>query len=82
MATNIKMLKLLQEMRGFAQLAQRRSSPKPGLFLLQLRAHLNQTTPRRQRLTIPVQMYELPDIPNLVKITHITPVSSDPIPAR
>ena len=78
MANKLKLLKLLQEMRGFSQLTQRRAPAKPGLFLLQLRAHLNQA-PRRQRLTIPIQMFEPIDIPSFVKITHIkssSPVSS------
>ena len=71
MATKVKLMKLLQEIRGFAQMTQRRAQPKPpGLFLLQLRSHLNQA-PRRRRLMVPIQMHENPDIPNPVKITII-----------
>jgi hypothetical protein len=72
MATKVKLMKLLQEIRGFAQLTQRRQQPKPpGLFLLQLRSHLNHTTSQRRRLKIPIQLLEPPDIPNPVKITFI-----------
>jgi hypothetical protein len=69
MATKMRVMKLLQEIRGLAQVTQRRPQTKaPGLFLLQLRSHVNQATSRRQRLIIPVQMHERPDIPNPVKI--------------
>jgi hypothetical protein len=75
MATKIKMMKLLQEIRGMAQITNRRPQPKtPGIFLMQLRAHVtNATTPRR-RLVIPVDLKDLPDIPTPVKITHLAAV--------
>jgi len=85
MATKLKVMKLLQEIRGFAQVTQRRPQPRPpGLFLLQLRSHITQTTSRRRRLVIPVQMHEPPDIPNPVKIKFSedeSPVSA-PAPAQ
>ncbi len=63
-----------------AQVTQRRPQTKsPGLFLLQLRSHVNQATTRRRRLVIPVQMNELPDIPNPVKIKVST--GRLPVPA-
>ena len=72
MATKLKLMKLLQEIRGFAQLTQRRPQPKPpGLFLLQLRSHVHHATLPRRRLTIPIQLHEPPDIPTPVKITFI-----------
>ena len=62
-------MKLLQEIRGLAQVTQRRPQTRsPGLFLLQLRSHVNEATARRQKLVIPIQMHEPPDIPNPVKI--------------
>jgi len=71
MATKVRLMKLLQEIRGYAQISQRRQQPKPpGLFLLQLRSHLNQPA-RRRRLIVPIQMHENPDIPDPVKITII-----------
>jgi hypothetical protein len=74
MATKIKLMKLLQEIRGLAQITQRRPQPKAsGLFLVQLRSHLNQATPLRRRFVIPIQQHEPPDIPNPVKITHLKP---------
>ena len=69
MASKMRVMKLLQEIRGLAQVTQRRPHTRaPGLFLLQLRSHVNQATSRRRRLVIPVQMHEPPDIPNPVKI--------------
>ena len=77
-------MKLLQEIRGFAEMSQRRPNSKaPGLILLQLRSQFNQATSRRRRLRIPIQMQEPPDIPKLVKIIHIKGNSSStPIPAQ
>jgi len=75
------MMKLLQELRGFAQLSQRRPQPKqPGLFLMQLRTHLSQTTSARRKLVIPIQMHELPDIPTEVKITIMDAETGLPSP--
>jgi hypothetical protein len=72
MATKVKLMKLLQEIRGLAQINQRRPQNKPsGLYLLQLRSHMGQTTAVRRRLKIPIQLHEPPDIPNPVKITFI-----------
>ena len=83
MAAKVRLMKLLQELRGFAQLSQRRAQPKPpGLFLVQLRSQINQPVSRRRRLTIPIQMHEGPDIPNFVKITHIPPASTTPSSAQ
>ena len=85
MANKIKFMKLLQEIRGFAEISQRRSQAKsPGLILLQLRSQFNQATARKRKLRIPIQMHELPDIPKLVKINHIKkdPTSSTPVPAQ
>jgi len=72
MATKIRIMKLLQEIRGFAQVTNRRPQPKqPGLFLVQLRSHVAHTTSARRKLVIPVNLQELPDIPHPVKITHL-----------
>jgi hypothetical protein len=77
MANKVKLMKLLQEIRGFAEISQRRAQQKaPGLVLLQLRSQFNQAGIRRRILRIPIQMQELPDIPKLVKIQHIKEQSS------
>jgi hypothetical protein len=66
------MMKLLQEIRGFAEITNRRPQPRsPGLFMMQLRSHLTHTTlPRRKRSVI-IDMQDLTEIPHPVKITHL-----------
>jgi hypothetical protein len=75
MATKIKLMKMLQEMHGFAEMGCRcpasRLSP---LYLLQLRSHVTETSrPRRHRLAIRIDLQDSLDMPHPVKITHITP---------
>ena len=65
-------MKMLQEIRGFAQITNRRPQSKPpGLFLLQLRSHGQRNGSPRQRLVIPISLQDPPDIPHPVKITHL-----------
>jgi hypothetical protein len=74
MATKVKILKMLQELRGLAQITERRPSPRlPGLFLLQMRSHLAQTTLARRKSTIPVTIQDRPDIQHTIKINHVAP---------
>jgi len=74
MATRMKMLKLLQEMRGFAQVTNRRPFNRhPGLFTLQIRCHMAQTTAAKRKQTISIRMQEPTDIPHPVKIVHLEP---------
>jgi hypothetical protein len=73
MATKMKIMKLLQEIRGFAQLTYRQPHDRqPGLFLIQLRSHLQNATAPRRRLIIPVDHQDPPDIPHPVKIVHLS----------
>ena len=71
MAAKVKLMKLLQEMRGLAEITARRPQPRsPGLFLIQLRSHMMSTThPSRKRIV--VDGLEEVDIPSPVKITHL-----------
>jgi hypothetical protein len=70
-------MKLLQEIRGLAEITNRRPQPgKPGLFLVQLRSHVNHTTGARRKQIIAVDMLDRPDIPHPVKITHLRPASA------
>jgi hypothetical protein len=72
MATKIRMMKLLQEIRGLAQITNRRPQPKAaGLFLMQLRAHVAHATYQRRKVIIPIDLKEPPDIPHPVKIRHV-----------
>ena len=76
MAAKIKMLKLLQEIRGFADLTNRRPQPRsPGLVLTQMRSHVIQATLPRRRLSVSTDKREHPNISHPVKINHLKPGS-------
>jgi len=69
MATKMKQLKLLQEIRGIAQITNRRPAPRPPLlYLMQLRTQESQTTTPRRRL--PIESAALA-APSPIKINHI-----------
>jgi len=83
MAAKVKLMKLLQEIRGLAQITSRRPQPKPpGLFLVQLRSHLNYATTPRRILVIPIDLQDPPDIPHPVKITHVNGFSAAELPIQ
>lgn len=85
MAAKVKIMKLLQEIRGLAEITQRRPQRRqPGLFLMQLRSHVTQTTGARRRQTIAVDMLDHADIPHPVKITYLQPTTPvrPPAPVR
>ena len=76
MAAKVRIMKLLQEIRGFAEITQRRPPPKqPGLFLIQLRSHVSHATAARRK-TISVDVLDQPNVPHPVKITHLRPNTS------
>ena len=80
MAARMKLMKLMQEFRGFADITNRHPQPKqPGLFLMQLRSHLLQTTSARRKRSITIEMLEQPDIPHPVQIQHLQPVAIEEI---
>jgi len=80
MAAKVRLMKLLQEIRGLAEITARRPQPRaPGLFLIQLRSHLMHTThPMRKRIVVDVQ--DQADIPYPVKITHLSGVPNHSVP--
>jgi hypothetical protein len=66
------MLKLLQEIRGFADMANRRPPPRsPGLVLMQIRSHVIQATLPRRKLSVQMDVQDGLDIPHPVKINHV-----------
>jgi len=74
MAAKVKMLKLLQEIRGFAEIANRRPPPRcPGLVLTQIRAHGMHESLRRRKLSVTFDKQPQPDMPDQVKINHVKP---------
>jgi hypothetical protein len=74
MATKVKLMKFLQEMRGFTEFGRRHFSPRPSpLYLLQLRSHLSETSRSRRRLIISVDPKDSDNIPHPVKINYLKP---------
>jgi hypothetical protein len=71
MATRINMLKLLQEVRGFAQFAQGPTEPRPnGPLLLEFRSSHRRKKANRRRQYIKIDMQEPTDIPRPVPIIY------------
>ena len=74
MAAKVKMLKLLQEIRGFAEITNRRPPPRnPGLVLAQIRAAGMHEGLRRRKLSVTFDQPPQPDLPHRVKINHVKP---------
>jgi hypothetical protein len=72
MAAKIRMLKLLQEIRGFAEIAKRRPSPRsPALMLMQMRSHVIQAALPKRKLSVQMDVHDLSGISHPVKINHV-----------
>jgi len=82
MAAKVRLFRLLQEIRGLAEISNRRpQSRTPGFFLMQMRSHVVHTTSPGCRRSIAIALQDLPDIPHPVKITHVKAASTPPAPA-
>jgi hypothetical protein len=72
MATKIRVLKLLQEVRGYAEITNRRPPPRPPLlYLMQLRAHPAPADLPKHRLTVETDARALANGPMTIKINHV-----------
>jgi len=73
MATKMKLLKMLQEVRGLAQITNRRPAPRPPLlYLMQLRSQTVAPNQPRRRLAIE-KAKDSGHLPLPIKINHIRP---------
>jgi hypothetical protein len=73
MATRMNILKLMQEIHGFARVTHRRPQPRPpGLFLMQMRAYGLPVTSPKRKLNITFQLQETVALPHPVKINHLS----------
>ncbi len=71
MATRMNMLKLLQEVRGFAQFTRHAIEPRPsGPLLLGYRGSLRRKRVGPQKQFLKIEMQEPTDIPHPVPIVH------------
>ena len=72
MATRVNMMKLLQEVRGLANFPSPQSEHRvPSHFAVQLRTRTFKATAAYRRRTLQIQMQDLPDIPEPVRIVYI-----------
>jgi hypothetical protein len=73
MATKTKLFKMLQEIRGLAQVTNRRPAPRPPLlYLMQMRSQTTQPTFPKRRLAIE-KAKDTGHLPLPIKIHHIHP---------
>ena len=72
MAAKVRMLKLLQEIRGFADIVNRCPPPRsPGVFVAQMRPHVLQAAMPRRNLRVTTVERDSTDLPHPVKISHL-----------
>ena len=72
MATKMKLMKLLQEVRGIAQIMNRRPSPRqPTLYLMQLRERSAQVQTPKRRLAVMTDFKDSANTPLPIKINHV-----------
>jgi len=72
MATKLKLMKFLQGIRGYAEITNRRPTPRPAaLYLVQLRSQAGEVAMPRRKLPIMVDLKKNPGLPHPVKITHV-----------
>ena len=80
MAAKAIMLKLIQEMHGYAEVTNRCPPPRPtGLTLIELRSSLTHTRLPPRRQSIAIEAPDLADVPHPVKITHLAASPSEAV---
>jgi len=73
MATRMKLMKFLQEVRGLAQVTNRLPPPRSATAIALQARILNVRGPKNERKrTIRIDMQTAADIPHPVKIVHLT----------
>lgn len=72
MATKMKVPKMLQEIKGYAQITNRRPAPRPPLlYLMQLRTHPVSANLPKHRLAIATDPKAFATGPASIKISHV-----------
>ena len=81
MATKVKLMKFLQEIRGLTEMRRRLPAPKPSaLYLMQLRSHVAEASHARRKLTVSIDLKDSVTLPHPVKINHVKPTLTQQIP--
>ena len=77
MATKVKLMKFLQEIRGLSEMCRRLPAPKPSaLYLMQLRTHMVEASHARRKLIVTIDLKDCATPPHPVKINYIKPTLS------
>jgi len=71
MATRMNMMKLLLEVRGFAEFTNRRLPTRPLALLLQFNSPRARSSLARRKWTLSVSIQDPPDIPQPVPIKYL-----------
>jgi hypothetical protein len=67
-------MKALQEIDGYAEITNRRPTPRPTvLYLMALRMQSGNSPALQRKLTIPVRLKDSLELPRPVRITHLRP---------
>ena len=81
MAKKLKLMPLFQELKGRAEISNRRpNSTAPGVYLMQLREQTGSATLPRRRLVIAVNSGAAKALPRPVKIHHTNSLVGSPSP--
>lgn len=81
MAKKMKLMPLFQELKGRAEISNRRpAATSPGVYLMQLREHSGPATLPRRRLVVSINPSGPASLPHPVKITHVQTVDAAPSP--
>jgi hypothetical protein len=81
MAKKMKLMPLFQELKGRAEISNRRPSPNgAGIYLMKLRQQNGGTTLPRRRFVISVNPGASGSLPRPVKINHVSAANGAPSP--
>ena len=77
MAAKLKLMKFVEEVRGYAEITNRRPTPRPAvLYLMDLRSHLVEVATPRRKVAIFAGLKKNVDIARPVKINFVKPGSA------
>jgi hypothetical protein len=81
MATKVKLMKFLQEIRGLTEMRRRHPATKPSaLYLMQLRSHVAEASHARRKLIVTIDLKDCATLPHPVKIKYVRPTLAQELP--
>ena len=74
MAMKLQIMKFVEEIRGYAEITDRRPTPRPAvLCLIDLNSQAQEISVPKRRLAVSVDLELDPNNPDPVKITYVRP---------